>query len=70
MIADIVNAIIQALTGILEGVGGGVVTLFNSLVLTDTGNLSNFGIYLFAMLGVASGFWIFKWVLGLVRNRG
>ena len=76
MIADIIDAIVTTIQGLLAGIGSAVVTYFQSLVLVEsetpgvyTDALNEFGIFLFVLLGIGAAFGLAKLVFSLVRNR-
>jgi len=76
MIADIIDAIVETIQGLLAGIGSAVVTYFQSLVLVEsetpgvyTDALNEFGIFLFVLLGIGAAFGLAKLVFSLVRNR-
>lgn len=76
MIADIIDAIVTTIQGLLAGIGSAVVTYFQSLVLVEsatpgvyTDALNEFGVFLFVLLGIGAAFGLAKLVFSLVRNR-
>ncbi len=76
MVAEIIETIVTVIQGLLAGIGTGVVTYFQSLVLvpgveagTYTDALNEFGIFLFVLLGIGAAFGLATLVFNLVRNR-
>ena len=76
MVADIIETIVDTITGLLSGIGQAVVTYFQTLVLVEsetpgvyTDALNEFGIFLFVLLGIGAAFGLASLVFSLVRNR-
>ena len=82
MVADIVNTIVSMITGLLAGIGSGIVDYFESVFLTrdagvdtilntadDVINLSSVGIFIFVLLGVGAAFGLATLVFNMVRGR-
>lgn len=73
MVQTIVTTIITVVTGIVSGIGEGIGDLFNAIFMTGTGDtatVSSLGVFILAMFGVSVALFIFRWVMGLIRNRG
>ena len=76
MVQDIITTIVEVIQGLLAGIGSGVVTYFQSLVLVEssvagvyTDSLNEFGIFIFVLLGIGAAFGLSKMLFGLVRGR-
>lgn len=76
MVADIIETIVSVIQGLLAGIGSGIVTYFQTLVLVEsatpgeyTDALNEFGIFLFVLLGIGAAFGLATLVFNLVRNR-
>ena len=60
MVAEAVKAITDAFTGLLTGIGSGIVDFFDVMVMTDDGKLSNFATWAFIFLGVGLALFIVR----------
>lgn len=75
MVQDIIDAIVDTIGGLLEGIGASVVSYFQSLVLaTDstgayTDSLNEFGTFVFVLLGVGAAFGLATLIFRMVRAR-
>jgi hypothetical protein len=76
MVANIIETIVDVITGLLSGIGQAVVTYFQTLVLVEsntpgvyTDALNEFGIFLFVLLGIGAAFGLASLIFNLVRNR-
>lgn len=69
MITSIVNALTQGFTGVLSGMGNGVVTVFDSLFVTEQGALTNFAQVGLVMGGISLGIGVFLWIVHKVGGR-
>lgn len=69
MVTDITSTIVNVIQALLAGIGAGVVDYFESLLLTDTGNLNAVGTFIFVLLGIGAAFGLAKLVFSMVRAR-
>lgn len=73
LVAEIIGILTSGLTGIAEGIGGGLVALVNAIFLDAEGGLSVFGgvIVVFAGISLAIGLskWVVNWVTSLGASR-
>lgn len=69
MVTDITSTIVNVIQALLAGIGAGVVDYFESLLLTDTGNLNSVGTFIFVLLGIGAAFGLAKLVFSMVRAR-
>lgn len=76
MVATIIDTIVTTIQGLLAGIGSGVVSYFQSLVLVEdvtpgtyTDALNEFGVFIFVLLGIGAAFGLATLVFGLVRGR-
>jgi len=75
MVQNIIDTVVDTISGLLEGIGSAVVSYFQSLVLeTDstgayTDALNEFGIFVFVLLGIGAAFGLATLIFNLVRNR-
>lgn len=69
MATEIVTTILSVFTAFLAGVGEGVLSLFDSLILDDLGKLTNFAVWflVFGAIGMAWG--IFMTMFRLLKRR-
>lgn len=72
MVAGIVSAIVQTIQGLLAGIGGGIVSYFNSVFIVDTAGvitLSTVGTFIFVLLGIGAAFGLATLIFNMVRGR-
>jgi predicted glycoside hydrolase/deacetylase ChbG (UPF0249 family) len=67
MITEITTAVVDAFTGLLNGVGTGIVDLFKNLILDGTGKLTTFATWGFVMMGLSLAIGL---IVGTVRKIG
>lgn len=61
MVAEAVKAITDAFTGLLTGIGTGIVDFFDVMVMNSEGTgLSNFALWAFIFLGVGLALFIVR----------
>lgn len=68
VITNIIEAIVSAFNGLLEGVGNGVVSLFEGLFVTTATDgtitgLTTFAAVSFVMVGIALAIGIVQWII-------
>ena len=68
MVEDIVATITDMVTGLLGGLGDGIVTFFETLFVTSTG-ISTLGIWVIALIGLAVALGAVAWVSTLIRGK-
>ena len=68
MVANMVTAIVDAIKGVLTGVGSAIVDFFNVAVLTTDGELTTFAVWALAFLGIGFGLGVIKFITNLVRR--
>lgn len=69
MVADIIGALVETVQGLLQGLGVGIVSLFNDLFTTADGGISNLALWVIVLLGVAIGLGAVAWVSTLIRGK-
>lgn len=69
MVTSIISTITETVTGLLEGIGVGIVKLFNDLFVTTEGALSNLGLWVIVLLGVSIALGAVAWVSTLIRGK-
>lgn len=77
MVTDIISTIVDTIQGLLAGIGTGVVSYFNSLLLEpDPANvgeyldeLNSVGTFVFVLLGIGAAFGLATLVFNMVRSR-
>lgn len=70
MVTEMITSIVEAIKGILTGVGSAIVDFFNVAVLTTDGKLTTFATWVLAFLGIGFGLGVVKFITNLVRHRG
>lgn len=65
----ILETVTTSLTTIATSLGGGISALITSAMITD-GNLSNFGTYVFVILGISLGIGVAQFVVDYVTSFG
>ena len=68
MVAEIISTITQMVTGLLQGLGTGIVGFFETLFL-DGESISSLAIWVIALLGLAVALGAVAWVSTLIRGR-
>lgn len=70
MVADIVETIVDVISGLLAGIGSAVSTYFETLVLNATlDGLNPFGTFVFVLLGIGAAFGLATLIFSMVRAR-
>lgn len=69
MVTSIISTITETVSGLLEGIGEGIVKLFNDLFVTTEGALSNLGLWVIVLLGVSIALGAVAWVSTLIRGK-
>jgi len=68
MVTEIVEIITEMVTGLLSGVGDGIVSFFEKLFL-GTDGISSLGIWVIALIGLAVALGAVAWVSTLIRGK-
>ena len=68
MVTEIVSTITEMVTGLLEGLGEGIVGFFEALFVSGTG-ISTLGIWVVALIGLAVALGAVAWVATLIRGK-
>jgi hypothetical protein len=68
MVTEIVSTITEMVTGLLGGLGEGIVGFFEALFVSDTG-ISTLGIWVVALIGLAVALGAVAWVATLIRGK-
>lgn len=68
MVTEIISTITEMVTGLLQGLGTGIVDFFEALFVTETG-ISSLAIWVIALLGLAIALGAVAWVSTLIRGR-
>ena len=70
MVADIITTVIDVITGLLAGIGSGIVEYFEAVFLTPAGDgLNAVGTFIFVLLGISAAFGLSALVFNMVRSR-
>lgn len=70
MVADIIETVIDVITGLLAGIGSGIVDYFEAVFLNSTADgLNSVGTFVFVLLGISAAFGLAGLVFNMVRNR-
>ena len=69
MVTEIITAITSAVTGLLGGLGTGIVGFFQSIFM-DGESVSALGIFIFVGLGISLALGAVALIFNLVKNRG
>lgn len=68
-VAIIITAIIESITGVLTGLGAGMVEFFDSVFLNDAGTgLSTLAIVVFAFIGLSVGLGLVSMLVNKIRG--
>lgn len=70
ILQEIVGILVGGITGIAEGIGGGLSTLVTSVFLDTEGGLSTFGIVVVAFGGVALAIGLSKFIVKWIASLG
>ena len=69
MVTKMISAIVEAISGMLTGIGTSIVGFFDGTVIGSEGELTTFATWCLAFLGIGFAFGIVKWVTAKVRGR-
>ena len=69
MVNDIITTVIDVITGLLAGIGSGIVDYFEAVFLDGAGNLNPVGTFIFVLLGISAAFGLSALVFNMVRSR-
>jgi hypothetical protein len=70
MVNDIITTVIDVITGLLAGIGSGIVDYFEAVFLNDAGTgLNAVGTFVFVLLGISAAFGLSALVFNMVRSR-
>lgn len=69
MVTEIVSTITEMVTGLLGGLGEGIVGFFESLFVNETNGISTLGIWVIALIGLAVALGAVAWVATLIRGK-
>jgi hypothetical protein len=70
MVADVIETIVDVITGLLEGIGSGIVSYFEAVFLNATADgLNSVGTFIFVLLGIGAAFGLASLVFNMVRSR-
>lgn len=73
ILKSIIEILVGGITGVAEGIGGGLSTLAQSIFLTGTGEsqtLSTFGILIVCFAGISLAVGLCRWVVNFVTSLG
>lgn len=73
ILRSIIEILIGGITGVAEGIGGGLSTLAQSIFLTGSGEtqtLSTFGILIVCFAGIGLATSLCRWVVNFVTSLG
>ena len=68
MVANMIQNIVDAITGVLTGVGSAIVNFCDATVLTAEGDLTTFAVWVLAFLGIGFGLGVVKFITNLIRR--
>jgi hypothetical protein len=70
MVNDVITTIVDVITGLLGGIGEGIVDYFESVFLNSAGTgLNSVGTFIFVLLGIGAAFGLASLVFNMVRSR-
>ena len=69
MVNDIIDTIVDVITGLLAGIGSAIVDYFTAVFLTEQGGLNVVGTFIFVLLGIGAAFGLAGLVFNMVRRR-
>ena len=70
MVNDIITTVIDVITGLLAGIGAGIVDYFEAVFLNPAGDgLNAVGTFIFVLLGIGAAFGLASLVFNMVRSR-
>lgn len=69
MVTEIVSTITEMVTGLLGGLGEGIVGFFEALFVNETNGISTLGIWVIALIGLAVALGAVAWVATLIRGK-
>lgn len=71
--ANIINTLIEAITGFVTGMSGAFVDAFQHIFMTEVDGaftgISDLGVFLIVMFGVSLGYGVIRYVTGLFRRE-
>ena len=73
LLTSIIELMVGGITGVAEGIGGGLSTLAQSIFLTTTGEtttLSVFGALVIIFAGISLALGLSRWVVNFVASLG
>ncbi len=73
ILKSIIEILVGGITGVAEGIGGGLSTLAQSIFLTGSGEsqtLSTFGILIVCFAGISLAVGLCRWVVNFVTSLG
>ena len=69
MVTEIVTTITEMVTGLLGGLGEGIVGFFEELFVSSTNGISSLGIWVIALIGLSIALGAVAWVATLIRGK-
>lgn len=70
MVQDIITTVIDVITGLLAGLGTGIVGYFEAVFLNaNQDGLNSVGTFIFVLLGISTALGLSALVFNMVRNR-
>lgn len=73
ILTSVIEILVGGISGIAEGVGGGLSTLATSIFLTGSGEtqtLSTFGVLIVVFAGISLAMGLCRWVVNFVTSLG
>lgn len=68
MVTKMISAIVEAISGLLTGIGTTTVEFFDGVVVGAEGELTTFAVWALAFLGIGFAFGAVKYLMGLIRR--
>lgn len=69
MVTEIVETILNTITGLMAGIGRGITNYFTSVFLTADGGVSGFGTFMFVLLGIGAAFGLATLIFNIIKGK-
>jgi hypothetical protein len=70
IVTDVTDIVVTTIQDLLAGIGAGILSYLDSLVLLPTGELNTVGVFIFVFLGISAAFGLASLVFNMIRRRG
>ncbi|MDR3263647.1 MAG: hypothetical protein LBT30_04985 [Clostridiales bacterium] len=68
VVADLIEIIVTAISGLLEGIGGSIVSFFDNVFVTSTGEITVFATVMLSFVGIGFALFFVRWLLSRVNG--